>query len=267
MNFGRFKRRSDTRKVLTHHSSVNNRNNQSQDASLNEPSNYSIYKAQNVSLPNHADSIMNGMDALWQQGTLCDANISSNGKVFLAHKILLAACSDYFHEIFIEGRSPSGTQIDGNNILLNDISPSTIEILLGGLYTGNITINEANVRELLAAAASLKIYAIEEACADFLRTRLNLSNCLRMLNLAYTYSLEDLEEDAMKIAAMNFIDISDGYDFKQLDFVHIVSLLQRDDLKADSELQVFQRSEKLDLCDLLFKLEITISHNQCYNLT
>ena len=92
--------------------------------------------------------------------------------------------------------------------------------------------SEANVRELLAAASSLKYYSIEEACDDFLQQRLNKSNCLRMLNLAFLYSLGDLTDEALHMAAQHFMELSDGFDFHQMDVDQLATLISRDDIKV-----------------------------------
>ena len=84
------------------------------------------------------------------------------------------------------------------------------------------------MRELLAAAASLKYATIEEACDEFLRRRLTRSNCLRMLNLAFTYSLAELTDEALQMASLNFMELSDGFDFYQMDVDQLVALLDGD---------------------------------------
>lgn len=76
-----------------------------------------------------------------------------------------------------------------------------------------VRVCESNVRDLLAAAALLRFYAIETACQEFLRDRLDKSNCLRMLKLAHAYNLIDLVEGAMELAAKHFLELSEGFVF------------------------------------------------------
>ena len=72
------------------------------------------------------------------------------------------------------------------------------------MYTGRVSVSDANVRELLVGASRLRFYAVELACGDFLRERLNKHNCLRMLNLAATYNLASLREESLREAAEHF---------------------------------------------------------------
>lgn len=92
--------------------------------------------------------------------------------------------------------------------------------------------SEGNVRELLAAASSLKYYTIEEACDEFLRRRLNKSNCLRMLNLAFMYALNDLTDEALRLSALHFTELSGGFDFHQTDNDQLTAIISRDDIKV-----------------------------------
>ncbi|EMP37571.1 Kelch-like protein 12 [Chelonia mydas] len=48
----------------------------------------------------HAKSILNAMNALRRSGTLCDVTLRVQRQAFAAHRIVLAACSDYFCAMF-----------------------------------------------------------------------------------------------------------------------------------------------------------------------
>lgn len=48
----------------------------------------------------HAKSILNAMNALRKSNTLCDITLRVENTDFPAHRIVLAACSDYFCAMF-----------------------------------------------------------------------------------------------------------------------------------------------------------------------
>lgn len=48
----------------------------------------------------HAKSILNSMNSLRKSNTLCDVTLRVEQKDFPAHRIVLAACSDYFCAMF-----------------------------------------------------------------------------------------------------------------------------------------------------------------------
>lgn len=182
-------------------------------------------------LPKHAANMLIGMEVMWHQNDLCDVTIIAEGHRFYAHRAVLSACADYFHTNF---SNVPHEQNQGRNyeIILDFASSATVSIILECMYTGKVRISESNVRDLLVAASHLRFYAVEQVCGDFLKSRLNHSNCLRMLNLAVTYGLFDLVEESLHIAAANFIQVSDGFDYQQLEIDHIVMLLERDDIKV-----------------------------------
>lgn len=48
----------------------------------------------------HAKSILGSMNTLRKTNTLCDVVLTVQGQKFPAHRIVLAACSDYFCAMF-----------------------------------------------------------------------------------------------------------------------------------------------------------------------
>lgn len=77
----------------------------------------------------HAKSILNSMNSLRKSNTLCDVTLRVEQKDFPAHRIVLAACSDYFCAMFTSevraGPSPHRwsphTSPRGHLIPLNEI--------------------------------------------------------------------------------------------------------------------------------------------------
>ena len=55
----------------------------------------------------HAKSILTTMNNLRKENTLCDVQLRVENKNFPAHRIVLAACSDYFCAMFTHGVSTS----------------------------------------------------------------------------------------------------------------------------------------------------------------
>ena len=55
---------------------------------------------QEIFTESHAKSILSTMNTLRKDGTLCDVTLRVQGQSFMAHRIVLAACSDYFCAMF-----------------------------------------------------------------------------------------------------------------------------------------------------------------------
>lgn len=56
----------------------------------------------------HAKSILNAMNSLRKSSTLCDITLRVENADFPAHRIVLAACSDYFCAMFTSEVTPKG---------------------------------------------------------------------------------------------------------------------------------------------------------------
>ena len=70
---------------------------------------------QQIFTDSHAKSILTTMNSLRKMDKLCDVSLKVQDRVFPAHRIVLAACSDYFFAMFtgnvgIQLINPKGAQ-------------------------------------------------------------------------------------------------------------------------------------------------------------
>ena len=172
-----------------------------------------------------------------------DVRLKVGEDVFPAHRIVLAANSDYFYAMFTHGMKESNQEV----IELKDesISPDALKIVMDSIYTGDLRINEENVFEVLAAAVHLQVTSVVQQCCDFLKRefiqRPDLHNYCLLCKVANRHGLRDLLEALEHEMASTYEEVCESEDFlMNIGADELFSLLSRDDLSAPSETFVFR---------------------------
>ena len=187
----------------------------------------------------HSEVLLSKCAQFRDEGQFIDIHLKVGEDIFPAHRIVLAANSDYFHAMFTDGMKESNQEV----IELKDeiISPDALKIVMESIYTGDLRVDKENVFEVLAAADHLQVTTVVQQCCDFLKTefiqlRLDLQNYTLLSTVADRHGLKDLQEAAEKKLASMFKDVSESEEF----LTHIAEeqlqiLLNRDDVVAPSE--------------------------------
>ncbi|XP_020631906.1 kelch-like protein 17 [Orbicella faveolata] len=178
------------------------------------------------------------------EGQFIDVRLKVREDIFPAHRIVLAANSDYFHAMFTDGMKESNQEVI--ELKGESISPDALKIVMDSIYTGDLRVNEENVFEVLAAADHLQATTVVQQCCDFLKRefielRLDLHNYCLLSTVAHRHGLRDLQEAVEKKMASMFKDICESEEFlNRIGADQLFSLLNRDDLSAPSETFIFK---------------------------
>ena len=173
------------------------------------------------------------------EGQFIDVRLKVCEGIFPAHRIVLAANSDYFHAMFTDGMEESNQEV----IELKDESnsPDALKIVVDSIYTGDLFVNEENVFEVLAAADHLQVTTVVQQCCDFLKKefiqlRPDLHKYCLLSTVSDRHGLRDLQEAAEKKMASMYVDVCESEEFlSNVGADQLFSLLSRDDLSAPSE--------------------------------
>ncbi|XP_035238582.1 kelch-like protein 12 isoform X2 [Anguilla rostrata] len=175
----------------------------------------------------HAKSILNAMNALRKSNTLCDITLRVEGTDFPAHRIVLAACSDYFCAMFTSELSEKGKSF----VDIQGLTASTMEILLDFVYTETVLVTVENVQELLPAACLLQLKGVKRACCDFLDSQLDPSNCLGIRDFAETHNCLDLMQAAELFSQKHFAEVVQHEEFMLLSQEEVEKLIKCDEIQ------------------------------------
>ncbi|XP_055386537.1 zinc finger protein chinmo isoform X2 [Condylostylus longicornis] len=89
---------------------------------------------------------------LFKSDLLADVTLSCNGTVFTAHKLILAACSKKFADIF--ERAPTNGQCV---VILEATSPENMAALLEFMYKGEVHVSQEALNSFLKSAENLQV--------------------------------------------------------------------------------------------------------------
>ena len=88
----------------------------------------------------HSEILLSKCAQFREQGEFIDVRLKVGEDLFPAHRIVLAANSDYFHAMFARGMKESNQEV----IELKDenISAEALKIVMDSIYSGDILVND-----------------------------------------------------------------------------------------------------------------------------
>ena len=176
-------------------------------------------------------------NSLRLSGDLCDVTLVVADQEFRAHKVILVGSSPYFKAMF----STKFDEKDQSKVQIKEIIPKYFEMILEFIYTGKrMEITVENVQSLLETASKLIIDPAIDMCSQFLAERLDISNCLDILNFAVNTGCHNLKKKAEEFAGKNFNKIVNSLEFPLFSLENVVSLLSLDTLDVPEETIVTQ---------------------------
>ena len=191
----------------------------------------------------HSEILLSKCAQFREQGEFIDVYLKVGEEVFSAHRIVLAASSDYFHAMFAHGMKESNQEV----IELKDesISAAALKIVLDSIYSGDLQVNDENVLDVLVAADHLQVTSVVQHCCDYLQTqfvqlRFDVQTYCQICTIADRHGLKDLQEATQCKMASMYKEICESEEFLfHMDADQLLCLLSRDDLSVPSETFVF----------------------------
>lgn len=173
---------------------------------------------------------------------LCDYEIRVNGESFYCHRCVLIAASDFFKAMLTTCSMKESRQ---NYVDLKGFhSTYGIKLVLDFIYTGLINLTFENILSVLDSASQLQINYLFNLCCQFLIQNINHLNCVTILKLADTYSIQLVVDKTIHFISENICDIYKNNNqlsdqFNELNYEQIKYLLNNDYLQVGSELDLF----------------------------
>uniref|UniRef100_A0A8C5WID4 Kelch like family member 11 n=1 Tax=Leptobrachium leishanense TaxID=445787 RepID=A0A8C5WID4_9ANUR len=178
-----------------------------------------------------------------KQGLFCDMTLvfGAGGREFPAHRSVLAAATDYFAPLlsghFEESRS-GRVEMKWSSEPGPDLE--TVEAVIQYMYIGQIRVCTGNVHDVLELSDRFLLLRLKEFCGEFLKKKLNLSNCVAIHSLAHMYTLNQLALKSAEMIRRNFFKVIEDDEFYTLPFHLVRDWLSDSDITVDSEEVLFE---------------------------
>ncbi|XP_029346291.1 ring canal kelch homolog [Acyrthosiphon pisum] len=176
------------------------------------------------------------LQTLRQDEVLCDIKLETDdGGVIFGHKVVLASASPYFLAMFTHF-----SEKDQDLVAIRQLNSSTLQLLIDFVYSGEISITEKNIQDLLPASNLLQLQEVKNACCDYLQAHLCPTNVIGIIGLADLHSCTTLLTSSELYIQQHFSKVVEHEEFLSLSYEQMVKLISSDELTAPSEEKIFE---------------------------
>ena len=187
----------------------------------------------------HPGEALERMQQMREEQKLCDVVLEVGGEEILAHRLVLAASSQYFASMFAGGMRESRQE----RVELKEVEASAMKLLVEFAYTCKLEITTQNVQSVMMASSIYSFPSVFEAAARFLECQLHPSNCLGIRSFARTYGSTRLVQVASEYFQSHFMDAVKNEEFLSLSGEDLAWLLDSDNVNVRSEEDVYRAVE------------------------
>ncbi|KAK8720662.1 hypothetical protein OTU49_013175 [Cherax quadricarinatus] len=187
----------------------------------------------------HASRVLKELSTFRHFAALCDGTVKLSDGTVKVSKALLAAGCPYFKILYeFEEESQGGLHRTAEPKL--DITCKTFELILDFIYTGRVILDNDNIQDILQASDLLLMTDLKELCIKFLMARIDVDNCLGILQFAQQFSCPRLVHFAQDFICQHFKhrQIVRTEEFRNLSEERLKDLLSQDGLTVKSEVDI-----------------------------
>ncbi|XP_067865620.1 zinc finger and BTB domain-containing protein 22-like [Heterodontus francisci] len=115
-----------------------------------------------VDFPNFSNRLLENLNQQRMEGKFCDISIHVQGKVFKAHRAVLAASSPYFHDQVLFRNT--------SRLVLPGVMDSrAFESILVSCYAGRLAVLPTDIISYLTVGSFLQMWHVVDKCTELLR--------------------------------------------------------------------------------------------------
>lgn len=192
----------------------------------------------NVGEVQHIHHLSEHIGKLYLSDEYSDVVLVVDGQRFAAHRVILAARSEYFRALLYGGMKESSQ----DEVELKDTSLPAFQQLLRYIYTGAMTLaslKEDIILDILGLAHQYGFQDLEGAISDYLKAVLSIRTVCLIYDTASLFQLSNLTSAAMVFMDRHALEVLHHESFLSLSESSIREIISRDSFCA-AEVEIFR---------------------------
>lgn len=182
--------------------------------------------------------LQDGLKELLNENKFVDCTLKVGDRSFPCHRLIMAACSPYFREIFF---TEDGKEVENTKeVVLDDVNPSILDMIVQYLYSAEIDLTDDNVQDIIAVANRFQIPSVFTVCVNYLQKKLSLSNCMAIFRMGLVLNCPRLAVAARNYIADRFEFLYKDEEFLKLAPHELFAVIGGDTLNVEKEELVFE---------------------------
>lgn len=175
----------------------------------------------------HIDNIFENFENFYEEQTFLDIVLIAaiDQTKVKAHRVILAAASDYFMGMF----SLPLQESKSDEIQIQNMDGSTLISIVEFIYSGDIVLDVETVENIIRAADFLQMKKLITICCQFMVEHLEEENCLGIAIFAEHHNYTELFEEASSFATKNFSEVCREKEFLKLTADQVMRLISSRD--------------------------------------
>ncbi|XP_059158685.1 kelch-like protein 26 [Physella acuta] len=184
-----------------------------------------------MNTPEICTEIIKCLKNIWADQLLLDFTIKIQDDTITCHKLVLAACSEFFQALFRSGMR----EVTENCVVLKDVSYEIFQLILKTLYTGVNVLTLDNFIHVWRAVHMLQINFMVQMCEGFAIASVKIDNWENIYTVAKHLGSTTVLDNLHRFMLRNFDQISLSATYLQLSFNEVRDLVKSQDLCVSSE--------------------------------
>uniref|UniRef100_A0A8C6S5S7 Kelch-like family member 41b n=1 Tax=Neogobius melanostomus TaxID=47308 RepID=A0A8C6S5S7_9GOBI len=182
--------------------------------------------------------LQDGLKELLNENKFVDCTLKVGDRCFPCHRLIMAACSPYFRELFF---TEDGKEVENTKeVVLEDVNPTILDMVIKYLYSAEIDLTDDNVQDIIAVANRFQIPSVFTVCVNYLQKKISMSNCMAIFRIGLVLSCPRLAMAARNFIADRFEFLHKDEEFLKLAPHELFAVIGGDTLNVEREEMVFE---------------------------